>query len=801
MKWIGASVLAMAVAEAVMAAAAGQPAPGAPAKSSGGIEEVVVTASKRSEKLQKVPQAIQVLDTKKLDQLNITEFQDYAKYVPSLGYQTAGPNETTLYLRGVVDGGNANHSGPLPTVGSYLDEMPTTTIGGTLDVHLYDMARIEVLPGPQGTLYGASSESGTVRFITNQPSPAKFEAGYNIEGNSVDHGGQGFIAEGFVNIPVNDKVAIRLVGFDEHDAGFIDNVPATRTFTTSGATINNDGFVKNNFNPADSFGGRAALRVDLNDEWTVTPTIMYQDQRNSGIFGYEPSVGDLRAERFQPDTDHDRWAQAAVTVSGMIGDYTLTYAGGYFTRNEKTQTDYTDYSVFYDAVYHSGLNWQDKHGNPLADPAQEIRGDDNFDKISNEIRLASPATDRLRFIVGAFQEQQGHHIIQDYEIQGFGPQIAIPGWPNTIWLTNQQRTDRDLAGFGELTYDVTDKFSVLGGVRYYYYDNSLKGFFGFSQAYDALTGYSSGEGANKQNCLAGQSFVNTPCVDLNKSVTGSGETHKINLNYKIDGDRLVYFTYSTGYRPGGINRRVDQGSYQADTLTNFEVGFKSTWLDRRLTFNVALYDEDWANFQFSYLGQNSFTIIKNAPDANIKGAEFATEFRATDQLTLSGGLTLTTAKLSAAFCTDNSGNVLTNCTGSNVNQTSLAPNGTALPYTPDVKGYASARYMFALFDWDGHVQGDVTFQSHSNVGLRESDSLALGSMPAYAVFGASAGIERNRLALEIFAKNLFDERGQENRYLPCTISVCGAAVPGVPSDLYVLPVTPLTVGIRLSQKF
>ena len=762
---------------------------------------MIVTASKRSEKLQRVPQSIQVLDTRKLEQLNISNFQDYTKYVPSLSFQSAAPNETTIYLRGVVDGGNANHSGPLPVVGSYLDEMPITTIGGTLDVHFYDMARIEVLPGPQGTLYGASSESGTVRFITNQPNPARFEAGYDIEGNVVDHGGLGGIAEGFVNIPITDRAAVRLVAFDEHDAGYIDNVLGTRTYATSGTTINNSAFVKNDFNPTDTFGGRAALRVDLNDNWTATLQGITQDLRDTGTFGYEPSVGDLKVQRFQPDTDHDRWFQAGLTVTGHIGDYTLTYAVGGFIRNEKTQTDYTDYSIFYDAVYGSGANWLGRNGQPLAAPSQEIVGDDNFTKESNEIRLASPADARLRFIIGAFQEEQSHHIIQDYQIQGFSPDLSVPGWPNTIWLTNQQRTDRDVAAFTEVNYDVTPKFTVMAGVRPYWYDNSLVGFFGFSQAYDQLTGYSSGEGADRQNCKPGESFVNTPCVDLDKTVYGSGETHKFNLTYKFDDQRLVYFTYSTGYRPGGVNRRANQGTYQADTLTNFELGFKSTWLDHRLVFNAALYDEDWDQFQFAFLGQNSFTIVKNAPSANIKGAELSTEYHPFDQLTLTGGVTLTTAKLSKAFCTDNDGNVISDCTGPNVNSTSYAPQGTALPYTPDVKGYATARYTFPLMGWHGHLQGDISFQTHSNVALRQSDAVALSSLPAYTTLGLSAGLEKNRMSIEFFIKNLLDERGQENRYLPCTIAVCGATVANTPSDLYVVPAVPRMFGLRLSQKF
>ncbi|HEX4182010.1 MAG TPA: TonB-dependent receptor plug domain-containing protein, partial [Caulobacteraceae bacterium] len=282
------------------------------------VGEVVVTAQKREESLQHIPMSVQALDVKRLDQLNITEFSDYVKFMPSVAFQTLGPNQTSIYMRGVASGDNANHSGPLPSVGSYLDEQPITTIGGTLDVHIYDIARIEVLPGPQGTLYGASSEAGTLRIITNQPSTSGFAAGYDLEGNGVDHGGGGYVAEGFVNVPFSKQVAIRLVAFDEYDAGYIDNVHGTRTFPTSGDTINNNFFAKNQYNPASTAGGRAALKVDLNDNWTITPSVVVQDQFNRGVFGYEPAVGDLKTQRFNEDVDHDRWVQAALTINGKI---------------------------------------------------------------------------------------------------------------------------------------------------------------------------------------------------------------------------------------------------------------------------------------------------------------------------------------------------------------------------------------------------------------------------------------------------------------------------------------------------
>ncbi len=777
-KYLGTSLLAILVAQAAMPAARAQDATKGP-------EEIVVTAQKRSEKLQKVPMSIQVLDSKKLDQLNVTEFADYVKFIPSLSFQKqsgSGPNQLTIYMRGVVDGGNANHSGPLPTVGTYLDELSTSTIGGNLDVHLYDVARVEALPGPQGTLYGASSESGTLRVITNKPNPGKFEAGYDLEGNTVTNGGLGFVAEGFVNIPITDKAAVRLVAFDQHDTGYIDNVYGTRDIPIPGAPntiIDNKGRTKNGFNSVDTFGGRAALGVDLNDDWNVQTVILGQDQRSNGIFGFDPTVGDLKVQRFQPDDNHDKWIQAGLTVTGHLGDYELTYAGGGFIRDTRSHADYSDYTVAYADI---GSYWSDNNGNPLTAPLQHIDGKDHYTKYSNEIRLASPSTDRLRFIVGAFQEEQTHRILQNYEITGLGTDSSVINYPGTVWLTNQGRTDRDVAGFGEVSYDVTDKLTLTGGVRVYNYDNSLIGYFG-------LRSFAFGGGTHPV-CLPGKSYNDAPCVNLDATSTATGETHKINATYKIDGDKLVYFTYSTGYRPGGVNRRTGQGNYDADTLTNYELGFKSSWYDRRLTFNAAVYNEDWSQFQYSYLGANSLTIIKNAPSANIQGIEAAVEAYPIPPLHLSAGATLTDAGLSQAFCTDASGTVSTNCVPGDTN---YAAKGTALPYNPPVKGYLTGRYSFPVGEWNGFVQGSLLFQSRSQVGIREVDKQALGSMPAYATADLSAGVERNRLSVQLFAKNITDERGQSNRYLSCTTGFC--------SRVYVVPVQPMTIGLKVSQKF
>src|ERR1700761_2126174 len=192
--------------------------------------DIIVTATKRSESLQKVPISIQALSPETLSQHQVASFDDYAKLLPSVSSQSFGPGQTQLYSRGIATGGDGLQSGPLPTAGLYVDETPVTTIYGSVDMHAYDIARVEALSGPQGTLYGASSLAGTLRVITNKPDASKFSAGYDLEGNKFGDGNAGGKAEGFVNVPISPDVAIRLVGFYEKDGGYIDNTPGTRTY-------------------------------------------------------------------------------------------------------------------------------------------------------------------------------------------------------------------------------------------------------------------------------------------------------------------------------------------------------------------------------------------------------------------------------------------------------------------------------------------------------------------------------------------------------------------------------------------
>src|SRR5437763_6289590 len=275
-----------------------QAARGAPDQS-----EIIITATKREENLQNVPISVQVLGTRRLDQLNISNFEQYTKQLPSVSYITAQPGFTTVYMRGVATGSDGNHSGVLPSVGTYLEEQRVTAIGGTLDVHIYDIARIESLAGPQGTLYGASSEAGTIRIITNKPEIGVTAGRVDGEINSVAHGGVGGKAEGMINLAISPRMAFRAVGFYQHDAGYIDNVAGSRTYHGLGnpITVNNSCCIKNNFNDVDTYGGRAALKIDLDDNWTVLPQIMYQNTVAHGVFFENQSLGTLKEKRFRPE--------------------------------------------------------------------------------------------------------------------------------------------------------------------------------------------------------------------------------------------------------------------------------------------------------------------------------------------------------------------------------------------------------------------------------------------------------------------------------------------------------------------
>ncbi|MDE2184800.1 MAG: TonB-dependent receptor [Alphaproteobacteria bacterium] len=758
------------------------------------LETVTVTAQKvGSEDVQKVPLSIQVLDSQDLTDLHATDFTTFARYLPSVSYtgggqgSGGGPGLATISMRGITNGNDGNHSGPLPTVGVYLDEQPITTIGGTLDVPTYDIERVEALAGPQGTLYGASSEAGTIRIITNKPDTSAFAAGYDVMADAVQHGGIGYTLDGFVNLPITDNAAIRIVAWDEHDAGYIDNVHGTRTYPTTGVTIDNASAAKNDYNTVNKLGGRVELGINLDDDWTITPMLMGQLETSDGVFGYDPSVGVLKVQHYYPEYFKDHWYQAALTIQGKIGDFDVTYSGGFMDRHQQSSADYTDYTYWYDTL--SGYYVTDNSGNPV-DSSQYILGNDHFEKFSNELRIASPRQDRLRFVVGLFQERQTHDIVQDYKINALGSDFWVPGWPNTLWLTDQLRVDRDLAAFGEVSFDILPNLTATGGVRVFQADNSLKGFFGFSLNQDLAWGSATG----MASCFAPADIATAPCTNLDKRVKETGETHKVNLTWQIDDQHMVYATYSTGFRPGGINRYGKLPPYQSDQLENYELGWKTSWAGDRVRWNGAVYWENWKDFQFAFLGINSLTQITNGGQAQVQGIESNVSWLVTDGFTLSAAGAFNNARLTSVYCGDlnpSTGLPDTSCTPPlTPNQ---APKGQELPSTPRFKGNLIGRYDFQVQDFSAHLQAAAAFQTSSWPDLRNVRTL-LGQMPGYTTIDLTGGIGRGNWSLELSIQNVFDARGQVYRYAECTTQVCGY-------EPYVIVTQPRTIGLTFGQKF
>ncbi|MFA7262409.1 MAG: TonB-dependent receptor [Caulobacter sp.] len=752
------------------------------------VEEVIVTAQKRSEDLQDVPVSIQAIGGEKLDALVVSDFNDYVKFLPSVSFQSTAPGFSSVYMRGVASGGDGNHSGSLPSVGIYLDEQPVTTITGALDIHVYDMERVEALAGPQGTLYGASSQAGTIRLITRKPVIGEFDAAIDVEVNSVSDGGTGYGAEGFVNIPLTDSAAARLVGWYQYDAGFIDNVLTPRTyptwdaFTGGNGTITNAGLAEDDYNDVTTVGARLALKIDLNDNWTISPTLMAQEATSNGNFSFDPQLGDLQIARYRPESNEDRWYQAAMTVQGKIGSLDFVYAGAYMKRDITGESDYSDYSFFYDTLFGYGSYWTDGVGNPI-EPTQYIRSEDAFTKESHEIRISTPSDLSLRFVGGYFYQNQTHDIQQRYMIDGLGDFLEVPGWSDTLWLTKQFRTDKDYALFGEVAWDFAPDWTLTGGARYFLSENGLKGFFGFG------TGYSSGTGVGGCD-PALPVYANGPCSNLNKTTEETGFTHRVNLTWSVDEDRMLYGTWSTGYRPGGINRRGTLPPYGSDFLTNYELGWKTMWFDRSVRWNGAIYLERWDDFQFSILGANGLTEIKNAAQARIRGIETDLTWRVTDGLTVNGGAAWTEAELTANYCgfTDALGNPVTQCA------TPQAPKGTQLPVTPKFKANLTVRYEFPLGDFDAHVQGSMVTQTSSWTDLRLVERAIIGEQEGWTAFDMTAGVENDAWSAEFFVQNLTDERASLYRYAQCAEAVCGGAVYSVPNQ-------PRTLGLRFGRKF
>ncbi len=717
------------------------------------LEEIVVTAQKRTENLQDVPIAITAFDNTAITEMGMQSFTDFALMVPNLSFKSfANPGGATLYMRGAADGGNGNPSGSAPSVAVYLDEQPVSSIGSNLDVHLYDMERIEALGGPQGTLYGASSQTGTVRYITNKPNPEAFEGGFDLQGYGMTDGDSSYSVEGFVNFPLGENAAIRLVGWYLEEGGWIDNV-ATDANTVAGPeqsvpgvytynlslgrtfTLNNDAYVKDDQNELTKTGLRAALGVDLNENWTATASVFYQNMESEGVWEHAPDmVGERNVQRYSPDVYDDEFTQLGLTIEGEFANHSLVYAGAFMDRE-----------AFYEGGYHAYGGYQtgwvaSGYACDYTATATDVNTDCTslqeaatspytWDRSSHELRLLSLADSHLHYTVGVFYEK----IEFAYELNFFQPGMSPIFWKDGInslfFQTDQTRDDEQFALFGELTFDFSDSVSGTIGARYFENEGTVVGVVGWG------------------NTPFG---VNNNFVD--SSFSEDDTIFKVNVTWTVNDDALVYATWSEGYRSGGINRdpvSLPPGSelWTPDTMTNYEIGWKTTLADGRVRFNGAAYFMEWEDLQYTVY-QASLSAccgnVYNLSTAEITGLEFDLTALLSDGLTLTFAGAYNDAETTADF-------VLPSGLLS-------VPSGSPLPNVPEFKGTVFARYEFSLTSsLPAYAQ-----LSWSYTGSSESEIVPANSVPqdSYSIGNLRAGVNKGSWGVDLFVNNVGDEVAQ-----------------------------------------
>jgi len=759
-KSISMALVGTAVAATVVAPAFGQD------DTSAFLEEVIVTAQKREQNLQDVAVSIQVLGNEQLENLYVRSFDDFVNFLPTVSYTAqggpGGPGFGQVYMRGIASGGDGNHSASMPSVGYYLDEQPVTTINQVLDIHMYDIARVETLAGPQGTLYGQGSQSGTIRIITNKPEIGVSVGGYDLELNTVKSGDIGYNLNGFWNIPLGERAAIRLVAWHKEIGGYIDQVPTTMHFPgPQSNTVDNSAFVKKDANEVTTTGLRAALKIDLNDNWSLTPGIMAQKSDHEGYFEHNPDFfGDLETGRLWPASGEDDWYQASLTLNGSIGDVDVIYAGAYLDRQQNYEYDYSDYTeywAYYQAYYSASDPWC-VYYNDAGDCAigtQYVDAQNDFTRQSHELRFQSSADRRFRWIGGLFFQKQKHDFDLQYTVPDSAVLNSVVEGGHVVWQTKQVREDEDTAVFGELTFDFTDKLTGTVGARYFEYENSLYGFNGFLRH---CTGqYIDGEFVEIPADEGGE--IQYPCFDtriLDDVAKGDDWAFKGNLEYRFDDDKMIYVTWSEGFRAGGVNRARVEGipKYGPDFVTNYEIGWKTTLADGRVRFNGAVYLLDWDDFQFGFLdfAVSNLTIVQNVGNSQTKGVEWDLAWAMNENNTLSFAGSYNDAELQTNFWRTKD--------LEEAGEPPNAPKGTPMPYVPKWQLSGIWRSNFDVGSLPGFFQAAVAYTGKRWNDLDTLNVPARQEMDAYTLANLSTGIEKDNWTLSFYVNNLFDERAE-----------------------------------------
>ena len=745
------------------------------------LEEVIVTASKRKSNIQDLPQAITAFTTEDIVRQGFRGIDDYANKIPSLAFARREPGGTSVVFRGAASSGI--QYGTNPSAGVYLDEQPITQAGLNPDPKLIDIERVEALSGPQGTLFGDASQSGTLRIITNKPDPGEF-SGW-VEGTVAavtDSDDLDTELSAVLNVPIlQDNLAIRMVGFRSEEAGFVDNVLGqNQDDIWQGSRIDAGLPVRPRFNNAENIdddinsssvtGGRLALRWFASEDWTVDLAGILQKTKVDGFSDVNLNVGEREQLRFNDESLEDDWYQVSLTLEGNLGWADALLTTSYFNREFTYEADNTDYLHDFDQRYDPGYYAvYDFTGAPRAD-ALQTQEDDRW---TVEGRLATPADSGSRWdgLVGFFYSKLKREQFFSANADNFSDTdyYANQGYSYLQYLANSpyynpnydkfHNTDTDnfffgvydleveqVALFGEVTWRPTERLSLTAGARWFEYDQEF---------------------LLQQGALLEE---NSPIV-YERNYYSNDETvkakdddwvPKLSVTWEITEDMLLYGTYSEGFRRGGGNAvratSILPRTYDPDLLRNYEIGYKSTWLDGAMRFNAVAYYMDWEDMQIQVNDPTVFSLgIVNFSSADIEGFELDFGWVPAAGLDITANLAI----INAEIAEDNE--ILT----PDGEVIALVEKGTQLPITPEKKASIAVEYNFAN-QWlggDPYIPLDWSYTGESLNTLNGTESIVFTQGPttqsAYDIGNLRVGLSAEHWDATLFIHNLTDEVAEQ----------------------------------------
>jgi iron complex outermembrane recepter protein len=705
------------------------------------LTTIVVTAEKREEKIKDVPMSITALGGGSLDNLQYRSFSDYAAMVPGLSLTSSQPGYTNLTLRGQNAGGVGS------TVAVYLDESPfgssSALLNGSIlsgDFDTWDLQRVEVLRGPQGTLYGANSEGGLLKFVTAPPVLGVFSGAAEVTGELIDHGAAGGDVRAVVNLPLGDKMALRVGGFKQDVPGFIDDASRNKT----------------DINGGEKYGGRASLLAQPIDSLTIRLTASSQESRYNGTpqvdidpVTLKPSEGDLQQQRIIDQPSTFQYKNYNATINWDAGPFSILSTTSYGILNSDAITDDTNGQLA------PGLTLQDFNALVLGLPNTGGYLDNLVDlkKFTQEVRISSPTTNFVEWQVGAYFTHEQGHLFQHVNLMSLpsgAPLTALP----PLQFATLDSVYKETAGFGNVTVHIIPQFDIQAGGR-------------FSKNDQAVTENISGILANPPQVFS------TPS-------SGHVWTYSVAPRWHIDADNMLYFRWATGYRPGGPNALPPVAppdvprSYGADKTSNLELGIKSTLLSGLLSIDASLFHVDWTNIQLLEIVDNN-GINGNGGKAKSQGFEWTVGYVPVHGLTFQWTGAYTDAKLTTDAPAVN------------------GVTGDPLPYAPKWGTSLDGEYMAPAFaDYKYFVGGTWSY-----VGSRSTDfgsdvtQLLQVKLPSYNTYEARVGFDNDHWRWTLYGKNLSDSRG---------ITAYGSSgAPGLNGEIAITQ--PRTFGVTLSTKF